>query len=367
MKRPTRVRGLGLLAGASLLLLLGGCGVRGTAPMPEPEQIQSRLMRVLPKTVSDRAGWAKDIQVAFTELEIEPSYENLCSVLAVTEQESTFQVAPPVPGLAKIARAEIDRRAERLHIPAFLVRAALQLESPTGKTYAERLSAVRTEEQLNDLFSDFIGMVPLGRQLFGTFNPVHTGGPMQVSIDFAEEYAHRYPYEVERSIRDEVFSRRGGMFFGIAHLLDYPAHYERSLYRYADFNAGWYASRNAAFQNAVARLSGRRLALDGDLIRHGTREPGQTEQAVRSLSRKLELDDAEIRRALEQGDSLDFEETDLYEKVFAVADKAAGKRLPRALVPNIALESPKITRKLTTAWFVERVDERRKRCLARAG
>ena len=41
--------------------------------------------------------------------------------------------------------------------------------------------------------------------------------------------------------------------------------------------------------------------------------------------------------------------------------------LPRAVLPRIRLQSPKITRPLTTEWFARRVDERFQRCLARAG
>ncbi|MCT8951150.1 DUF1615 domain-containing protein [Pseudomonas lundensis] len=349
--------------------VLSGCSSRDTrsGPVLTPEQTRARIVQLLPSTVADRQGWAADIQVAFVAQDLSPSDEHLCSVLAVTEQESTFRADPPVPGLAKIARTEINRRAGKLHIPEFLVRSALNITSPTGKTYNQRLDAARTEGQLSAIFDDFIGMVPLGSTLFGSLNPVHTGGPMQVSIAFAEQRAKQYPYPVAHSIRQEVFTRRGGMYFGIAHLLGYPADYPQSLYRFADFNAGWYASRNAAFQNAVSQVSGLPLALDGDLTIPGSYAVGSTERAVRALGKSLGMNDNAIRRQLEKGESLAFDETDLYRKVFALADRQQGKPLPRAVLPGITLKSPKITRNLTTAWFAQRVDERRQRCMNRAG
>lgn len=355
--------------GIVALLGLAGCATQPAheeAPAPRPEDVRAKIARLIPAKVPDRQGWATDIQAALAALEIPPSDEHLCSVLAVTEQESTFQVDPPVQGLPGIARKEIDSRAARLHVPGFLVSAALSLDSPNGKTYSQRLSGVRTEKELSAIFDDFIGMVPMGQSLFGRLNPVHTGGPMQVSIAFAEEHAQDYPYPVEGSIRREVFSRRGGLYFGIAHLLDYPARYPEPLYRFADFNAGRYASRNAAFQHAVSRVSGIPLALDGDLIRYGSSTPGSTELAVRSLGKRLEMDNAQIRRDLEQGKAPDFEDSRLYRRVFALAEKTERKPLPRALLPGIDLKSPKITRKLTTAWFARRVDERYRGCMGRA-
>lgn len=348
------------------LLILAGCARQAPVPQPHPSEVRAKIVRLMPTEIADRNGWATDIQSAFSTLDIPPSDENLCAVLAVTVQESTFQAAPPVPGLAKIAREEIHRRAARLHVPRFLVDAALRLESPDGQSYEQRLAKVRTEQELSAIFDDFLGLVPLGRQLFGMLNPVRTGGPMQVSIAFAEARARDYPYAYAGSIRDEVFSRRGGMYFGIAHLLDYPANYSRPLYRFADFNAGWYASRNAAFQKALSLASGIDLALDGDLIIHGSRKAGSTELAARSLGKRLRMSDAAIREALEQGDRLEFEETRLYERVFDLAEQVEGGPLPREALPGITLQSPKITRNLTTAWFAKRVDERHRRCMVRA-
>lgn len=322
----------------------------------------------MPATVRDREAWATDITAAFAALEIEPTTSNLCATLAVTEQESTYTADPAVPGLGRIARAEIDRRAKQHNIPQLLVRAALALASSNGKSYAERIAGVRTEREMSLVYEDLIGRVPLGKRLFADSNPVRTGGPMQVAIAFAERHAreHGYPYTpADGSIRHEVFTRRGGMYFGIAHLLDYPAGYDKPLYRFADFNAGFYASRNAAFQNAVALASGIPLALDGDLVHPDARTTGATELAVRALDRHLDLGDSRIRRALERGDQLDLEETPLYEKVYALAERMERRPLPRAVMPRIDLKSPKITRKLTTEWFATRVDARYQRCMGK--
>ena len=353
------------------LTLLAGIVLSACSSKPEPElkkgekaiDVAAVVRQKMPASVKDREAWAQAIAKTFASQKLAPTEENVCSVLAVAQQESNYQADPAVPGLNKIAWQEIDRRAEKMHIPVFLVHTALKIKSPNGKSYSERLDSVKTEKQLSAIFDDFIGMVPMGQKLFGSLNPVHTGGPMQVSIAFAEQHTDGYPWKIDGTVRQEVFSLRGGLWFGTYHLLNYPANYDEPLYRFADFNAGWYASRNAAFQSAVSRASGVKLALDGDLIAYGSSEAGSTERAIRKLSTTLDMSNSDIRRQLEKGDSLAFEKTDLYKKVFALADKKSGKTLPRAILPGIQLESPKITRNLTTAWFAKRVDDRRARCM----
>ncbi len=150
---------------------------------------------------------------------------------------------------------------------------------------------------------------------------------MQVSVEFAEAQVktHPYPYRMSGSIRNEVFSRRGGLYFGIAHLLDYPASYDQPLYRFADFNAGQYASRNAAFQSAVGALAGTPLDLDGDLVAPGSdaAQVGRTEAAVRAIGPRLGLSDGQIRQALEQEGQASLEQTRLWTRVFELADAQA--------------------------------------------
>ncbi len=356
---------------AGLALLVAACATREERPAPvSPDAVRAEIARLLPASAPDRAGWAADLYAAFSTQGIEPTASNVCAALAIAEQESGYRVDPVVPNLAVIARREIDAQAEKMGVPAFAVRTALSLTSSDGRSYAERIERAQTERELSEIFEDFIAKVPLGTRFLAARNPVRTGGPMQVSVAFAEQYAARrtYPYPVERSIRSEVFTRRGGLYFGVAHLLAYDAAYPDPIYRFADFNAGHYASRNAAFQRALGIVSGVRITLDGDLLPPNppSQQPaGETERVALAIAQQLDLSASAIRRDLEKQDERDFERTRLYERTFARADALEGHAAPRAALPTIELKSPKITRKLTTEWFARRVDQRYRDCMGR--
>ena len=79
------------------------------------------------------------------------------------------------------------------------------------------------------------------------------------------------------------------------------------------------------------------------------------------------MGNSDIRRDLERGKGREFEQSELYRRVFALADSRAGKPVPRAVVPAIDLQSAKFTRKLTTEWFAQRVVTRHRQCLTRGG
>ena len=343
------------------------------APVPPfpayPNEAAARALvqnKLLPASVRDKAGWSQEIVGAFTGLHLPYRADLLCAAMAVIEQESTWQADPVVPGLGEMVWKKIAEKAGGV-IPVAALKVAFLKPSATGESYTSRIDRLRTEKEMNALFED---MVADARRLglpVNMKNPIRTGGPMQVSVEFAEEHvrAKGYPYPRKGSWRDEVFSRRGGLYFGIANLLDFPADYPDMRYRFADFNAGRYSSRNAAFQAAVSRLSGMKLALDGDLLIYRDGAPSSstssTELALERLEGRLGMSRAEVSRDLRLEKTPAFSQSALYQKVFALA----GGHAARAVMPQIQLVSPKITRKLTTEWFADRVDGRYKACLAR--
>ena len=163
----------------------------------------------------------------------------------------------------------------------------------------------------------------LNKQIDGR-NEIDTIGSMQVSVDFALEIAKRrrwLPMSLDDvyALRDELYTRHGGMYYGVLLLLGYETGYNKKLYRFADFNAGRYSSRNAAFQSQIAELSGSTLAADGDLLlydKSGKVGGGvsNTEKALRAVLKNsnFELTDEDIRKDLLREKDNDFVKTLTY-------------------------------------------------------
>lgn len=345
-------------------------------PMPdwqgldETEHID-RIANLFPDYVKDRQEWASDLYRTYDHLELAQTPSTYCASIAVVQQESSFKADPQVPGLSKLIRRELQSRADKFLIPDFVLDSALNKNSLNGKTWNQRIDALRTEQDLNQLFEDMLNQLPFGKTWLEDFIPVKTAGPMQVSIAFAKKHAREngYPFELEGSLRNEVFTREGGLYFGVAILMDYPVTYTEPIHRFADFNAGQYASRNAAFQNALNKLTGSKLVLDGDLLRYkgstASLHPSNVEKQLRNIANQLDLTEREIRDDLLLEKTLEFNDTKTYNRVFNQAQTKAGLLLPRALIPQIRLQSPKITSNLTTAWFAKKVDLRFNDCLKR--
>ena len=346
--------------------------ITATAPVAlNDQQVRELVIKLLPAKLQDKEGWAGDLQSAFKALQIQPTAEHFCAVTSVIEQESSFQADPVVPGLPAIIRREIEQRREKYSIPQTVVDWMLATNSRDGRSYNQRINGLKTEKELSDLIEEIVAQVPAGKKLFPNYNPVHTGGPMQVSVEFAESHARArpYPYHINGNLRNEVFTRRGGIYFGSAILLDYPAPYNDMIYRFADFNAGRYSCRNAAFQQALSRLSGKALASDGDLLRYKNGniapEPSSTLIALLAINKTLQMSEVEIQRDLRLEKLSTFSKSPLYNRLFALADRTGTQ--PRVALPEIDLKSPKIQRKLTTLWFANRVNGRYNSCLEHAG
>ena len=193
---------------------------------------------------------------------------------------------------------------------------------------------------------------------------------MQVSVRFALDETERVSgRRLEMNgiwkLRDELYTRQGGVNHGTRMLLGYYAGYNSRLHVFADFNAGRFASRNAAVQHMVAKLAAQKLALDGDMLIYergiATSAVSATEKAIRRL--KLGLTDETVRADLLKEKAYAFRDTQTYRRIAEIYAKKTGKPAPYAMVPQIKLDSPKLSRSMTTERFARAVMRRYDKCL----
>ncbi len=348
------------------------------------QQVTARI----PEKVTDREGWARDLLAALDEQEQPADPETVCQVLAIIEQESGFQADPAVPGLAKLLRAKLDEKVEKLGpLGPPALRELLSGHAPgSKKSFEARLGTVKTERDLDVLFRDILAFyrekfpapykaLDLIGGVFDAspddFNPVTTVGSMQVSVKFSERLARQRKRDVSE-VRDELYTRKGGVLYGSERLLGYSAAYAQPLFRFADYNAGVYASRNAALQEQLSKLTGLTVVPDGDLLAydknanalsHDTQSLG----AIFAFAQQFapELSERRVRLDVQQEKTAEFENTETWRAIKRVYAQRQQTDPPYARVPEVTIRSPKMTQERSTAWFAKSVDGRYRRCLER--
>ncbi len=333
----------------------------------------------------DPQGWATDLLDVLREQNQPLSRENVCASIAVIDQESNFVANPEVAGLGALAEKTLMEKADRIPI---LGRVALQFLESTpspASSYMQRIRSAKTERDLDLTYRSmvedaskrtslsFVVESGLFNQMIEDRNDINTIGSMQVSVRFAVANAKKQrwlPMSLKDvyAVRDELYTRRGGVYYGVLQLLGYQSGYNRKIFRFADYNAGRYASRNAAFQNIISTLSNIKLMKDGDLLLYDKdqrplKKVSESEKALRVIMTKyrLPIDNTQLRRDLEKEKNVSFVATETFSAIRGLAKQPA----PFAEIPTIELNSPKLKRRMTTLSFATRVEKRYLKCMGK--
>ena len=397
MKKPVHrnlfVRGSALLA---LTISLAGCG-NGSwwANDDEPKLESDQIKKLIPSRVNDRSSWAKDIYAITEELKIPRNKENICSIIAVVDQESNFIANPNVPGLGAKAVKEVSSRLQEkfedklgttIGAPlAGYFQDVLKNQPSPENNYLKQMSKVKNEKELDVLYREIFAYMSkhyhvsaltgaaklVGQDFAEKLNPITTLGSMQVHINYAKDNK-RSSMNINE-LRDDLYTEYGGLYYGIHRLMMYPANYDKPIYRFADYNSGMYSSRNAAFQKMIEKSSGIDLDLDGDLLsydKNGNPRAATTttEKALLNLfvQNNVLITPRQLRNDLEKEKAKGFEKTQTYAAVSKLYTEKTQKDPIYAIMPEVVISGPKLSRDYNTNWYASRVNGRYDTCMHRA-
>ena len=351
-----------------------------------PVLSNANIAKLIPKRVQNRPSWASDISAIFDELKLHKDKQNICTVIAVIDQESNFHANPSVTGLGQASLKAIDDKLEdKLGKQlAGVFRSMLATKPTKENNFIKQIKAVKTEKELDELYQQIFDYFTstykvsgvnsitklTGEALDERLNPITTLGSMQVHINYAKR--HRRANMNDRTLRTDMYGQYGGLYYGIHRLMKYDANYDKPLYRFADYNSGMYSSRNAAFQQRVATLTGKKLAIDGDLLLYTSGDVSsrrsQTETALIELlaTAPMPMTDTQIRSDLKKEKRQNFEDTKTYQTVNELFKKKRGKNPSYAIMPQVVISGPKLSQDYNTNWFATRVDKRYQTCMTTA-
>lgn len=380
----------------TLSVILAACGdnswwSKNNQPTLDADQIK----QLLPPRINERSAWAKDIFDITEQLDIPQTKENICSIVAVADQESNFVADPQVAGLGEKAVKEVEDRLDEKFKDklgdaiggtlAGYFQEVLKNQPSPDNNYLSQMRRVKTERQLDELYREIFSYMSkhyhvsaltgaaklVGQDFAEKLNPVTTLGSMQVHIGYAKE--HKRQSGNIAALRSDLYSRYGGLYYGIHRLMMYPADYNKAIYRFADYNSGMYSSRNAAFQSMLNALTNTKLDLDGDLLLY-TKDGSirstisQSERELTSIfaSNNMLVTPRQIRTDLKKEKEKNFEDTATYRAVTKLYQEKMAKEPMYAIMPEVVISGPKLSRDYNTNWFATRVNGRYQSCMQRA-
>ncbi len=211
----------------------------------------------------------------------------------------------------------------------------------------------------------------VGQDIGEKLNPITTLGSMQVHINYAKELKRKAGGIAE--LRNDLYTQYGGLYYGIHRLMEYPADYDEAIYRFADYNSGMYSSRNAAFQKMLGALTEAEISLDGDLLLYNKdgdvrSTQSQTEKELIAVfaQNNVLVTPRQIRADLKKEKEKKFEDTQTYLAVQKLYQKKTNKEPMYAVMPQVVISGPKLSRDYNTNWFASRVNGRYEQCMLKA-
>lgn len=388
MSSPKRLTKFGIaIAMIGLSVGLTGCDYLQPATTESSSITAKQIAKLLPKRGQHVESWAQDINQIFDTLKIDKTPQNICSAVAIIDQESNFKANPPVANLGqsslKAMNEELEEKLGATLAPYF--RTMLKTEPTPDNSFEKQIAKVKTEEELDDIYHQMFAYFSskyyasklnsvtklVGGDIEERLDPITTLGSMQVQVSYARD--HRRMNGSNLELRKDLYSQYGGLYYGIHRLLLYKANYPDPIYRFADYNSGMYSSRNAAFQKMLHELSKADIDYDGDLLIYekGNKISANISQSERALLSMIQqgmigLTDRQVRMDLAKEKSQDFENTETYRTISSLYKMKTGKNAPTAIMPQVVISGTKLSRDYNTKWYADKVNVRYQNCMNKA-
>lgn len=372
-----------------------GCSEQNSSEEEQQKTLNEKSIRhAIPNHVAQRDSWAKDMSSIMDELKIEKTPTNVCSIVAIVDQESNFIANPKVPGLGQKAVKEVSTRLEenftdklgsRFGKPvAQYFNNVLKNQPSPHDNYLNQMKKVQTEKDLDLLYRQIFDYMTkhyhvsmltttakfVGQDIGERMNPITTLGSMQVQVRYANDHLREHMNIYQ--LRDYLYTQYGGLYYGTHRLMMYEAQYNKAIYRFADYNSGMYSSRNASFQKILNQLTKGKLALDGDLLLYDgddsvSSKISDTEVVLNKLfsEKKVNITPRQVRNNLEKEKELEFENTNTYSTLQKLYKDQTGKIAPYAIMPQVIISGPKLSKEYNTNWYATRVNGRYEACMNR--